>query len=154
MPLHFSDFQSSITQLLKPDDFHVQVHCRLFFRFFLVAERINAKMNSISSSNSNGHGEGSKHSALTPPLTIHFIALKKSYHDVQAVTFQALVQCASQRLKGYIFTLYWILSLSLDRAKRFVGSRGCSALEVRMGYLSPERPNVVISKDIGRDAHE
>ena len=78
-------------------------------------------------------------------MITHFIALKKSYHDVQAVTFQALVQCASQRLKGlYIYTL-------LDFEFEF-GSR--QDVRRESGLLSPERPNVVISKDIGRDAHE
>jgi hypothetical protein len=98
-------------------DFHVHVQCGLPFHLFLVPEQINMEMNSISSSNpNNSHSKGSKYSALTPPLTIHFIALKTSYPDVQAVTFQA--QFSGHSII-FIFTLYWFLSLSSDRAKMF-----------------------------------
>jgi hypothetical protein len=40
----------------------------------------------------------SKHSALKLPIITHSLALKTSYYEEQAVTFQALVQCAVQRI--------------------------------------------------------
>jgi hypothetical protein len=65
-------------------------------------------------------------------MITHFIALKTSYPDVQAVTFQA--QFSGHSIL-FIFTLYWILSLSLDRAKMFA-----------VVLLSRESANGVISK--------
>lgn len=44
----------------------------------------------------------------TKPILTNFIAMKTSCHEVQAVTFQALVQCAVQRQLDYIYIYIWV----------------------------------------------
>ena len=62
------------------------------------------------------------------------------------MTFQAFVQCAVQRQLSYIYTL--LLDFEFEFGSRQDVFGVCFSPEVRMWYLSPERPDVVISKTL------